>query len=32
MLRGSVQLAPAEKQEKTSRSETPKVMAASAGK
>ena len=32
LLRGSVQLAPAEKQEKASRSETPKVMAASAGK
>jgi cytoskeletal protein CcmA (bactofilin family) len=32
MLRGSVQLAPADKQEKASRSETSKVMAASAGK
>ena len=32
MLRGSVQLAPADKQEKASRSETPKVMAAGAGK
>src|SRR6059058_4110525 len=32
LLRGSVQLAPAEKQEKASRSETPKVMAAAAGK
>jgi cytoskeletal protein CcmA (bactofilin family) len=32
MLRGSVQLAPADKQEKAARSETSKVMAASAGK
>ncbi|HXF14736.1 MAG TPA: polymer-forming cytoskeletal protein, partial [Terriglobales bacterium] len=32
MLRGSVQLAPAEKHEKSSRSEAPKAMAAAAGK
>jgi cytoskeletal protein CcmA (bactofilin family) len=32
MLRGSVQLAPAEKQEKSSRSEPPKAMAVAAGK
>ena len=32
ILRGSVQLAPAEKQEKSSRPEMPKVMAAGAGK
>jgi hypothetical protein len=32
MLRGSVQLAPAEKQEKASRSEMPKAMAAAASK
>lgn len=32
MLRGSVQLAPADKQEKSSRSESPKAMAAAAGK
>jgi cytoskeletal protein CcmA (bactofilin family) len=32
MLRGSVQLAPAEKQEKTTRPETPKALAAVAGK
>src|SRR3954462_10939522 len=32
LLRGSVQLAPAEKQEKASRSEMPKAMAAAAGK
>jgi cytoskeletal protein CcmA (bactofilin family) len=32
ILRGSVQLAPADKQEKSSRSESPKAMAAVAGK
>jgi cytoskeletal protein CcmA (bactofilin family) len=32
LLRGSVQLAPAEKQEKTQRSEMPKAMAAAAAK
>jgi hypothetical protein len=32
LLRGSVQLAPADKQEKASRPEMPKVMAAGAGK
>ncbi|MGH9517412.1 MAG: bactofilin family protein [Terriglobales bacterium] len=32
MLRGAVQLAPAEKQEKNSRPEAPKAMAATAGK
>src|SRR5436305_1702267 len=32
LLRGSVQLAPAEKQEKASRSEMPKAMAAAASK
>ena len=32
ILRGSVQLAPGEKQEKSSRPEMPKVMAAGAGK